>query len=102
MTEFVGLRPNTYAYLIDDGNSVKKAKENKKMCNRTILTFTTYKNCLLNNETISESQQRFKSDAHDVYTKQNNKIVQSSNDDKRFQTFDGITSYPFGKNAGKL
>ena len=32
----------------------------------------------------------------------NNKIVQSSNDDKRFQTFDGITSYPFGKNAGKL
>ena len=30
MTEFVGLRPKTYAYLIDDGNS-NKAKRTKNM-----------------------------------------------------------------------
>ena len=29
MTEFVGLRPKTYSYLIDDGNSDKKAKGTK-------------------------------------------------------------------------
>ena len=34
--EFVGLRPKTYAYLIDDDNSVKKAKGTKKMGNRSI------------------------------------------------------------------
>ena len=27
VTEFAALRPKTYSYLLDDGNSVKKAKE---------------------------------------------------------------------------
>ena len=30
MTEFVVLRPKTYSYLMDDGNSDKKAKGTKK------------------------------------------------------------------------
>ena len=30
MTEFVALRPKTYSYLMDDGNSDKKAKGTKK------------------------------------------------------------------------
>ena len=32
MKEFVGLKPKTYSYLIDDGNSDRKAK-GKQMCN---------------------------------------------------------------------
>ena len=32
MTKFVALRPKTYSYLMDDGNSDKKNKRNKKMC----------------------------------------------------------------------
>ena len=32
MTQFVGFRPKTYSYLIDDGNRDKKAK-GIKMCN---------------------------------------------------------------------
>ena len=35
MIEFVGLRPKTYSYLIDDGQTYKKAKRNKKVCNKT-------------------------------------------------------------------
>ena len=35
MTEFVGLRPKTYSYLIDDGSGNKKAKETKKICTKT-------------------------------------------------------------------
>ena len=31
-----------------------------------------------------------------------NKIALSSNDDKRLQTFDGITIYPYGINAFKV
>ena len=34
MTEFAPLRPKTYSYLMDDGNSGKKAKKTKKMCNK--------------------------------------------------------------------
>ena len=30
-TEFVGIRRKTHSYLIDDGNSDKKAKETKNM-----------------------------------------------------------------------
>ena len=49
-----------------------------------------------------KSQQRFKSKRHDVYTEEINKIALSSNDDKRLQTFDRITSYPYGTSAGKV
>ena len=32
----------------------------------------------------------------------NNKIALISNDDKRLQTFDKITTYPYGTNAFKI
>ena len=37
-----------------------------------------------------------------MYTEEVNKIVLSSNDDKRTQTFDGIKTCPYGTNAFKL
>ena len=55
--------------------------------------------CLLNNKIIIKSQQRFKSDYHNVCTEQINKIALSSNDNKRLLTFDKITTYPYGTNA---
>ena len=57
---------------------------------------------MFNDKTILKSQQRFKSDYHNVYTEQINKIALSSNDDKRLQTFDKITTYPYGTNAFKV
>ena len=45
--------------------------------------------------------QRFRSDYHNVYPEQVNKIALSSNDNKRSQKFDKITSYPYGTNAFK-
>ena len=45
--------------------------------------FKDYENCLFNDKIILKSQQRFKSDCHNVYTEQVSKIVLSSNDDKR-------------------
>ena len=54
---------------------------------------------MFTDEIILRSQQRFKSDHHKVYTKEVNKIALSSNNDKRLQTFDKITAYPYGKNA---
>ena len=61
-----------------------------------------YKDCLLNDKTILKSQQRFKSDCYNLYTEQINKITLSSNDDKRLQTFDKNTTYPYGTNAFKV
>ena len=48
-----------------------------------------------------KSQQKFKSDYHNVYIEQINKTTLRSNDDKRFQTFDKITTYPYETNAFK-
>ena len=101
MTEFVALRPKTYFYLTDGCKEDKKAKGTKK-CVIKRLKFNDYKDCLLNNETILKSQQRFKSERHDVYTEEIKKIALSSNDDKILQTFDRITSYPYGTSADKV
>ena len=50
---------------------------------------------MFNNKIILKSQQRFKSKAHNVYTEEINKISLSSNDHKRLQTFDKISTYPY-------
>ena len=64
--------------------------------------FENYKDSLFNDEVIIRSQQRFRSDHHRVYTEEVNKIALSSNDDKRLQTFDKVTSFPYGTNAFKM
>ena len=102
MGEFAALRPKTYSYLMDDGGSDKKAKGTKKCVIKGRIKFNDYKDCLLNNEIILKSQQLFKSERHDIYTEETNKIALSSNDDKRLQALDRITSYPYGTSAGKV
>ena len=64
--------------------------------------FENYKDSLFNNKIILKSQQRFKSDHHRVYTEEANKIALSSNDDKKIQTFDKVTTYPYRANAIKV
>ena len=79
----------------------KKAKGTKKCIIKRELTFDNYKDSLFNNKIILRSQLRFKADYRDIYTEKVNKIALSSNDDKIIQTFDGITTYPYGTNAFK-
>ena len=64
--------------------------------------FENYKDRLFNHTVILRSQQRFKSDYHEVYTEEVNKITLSSNDDKRLQTYDRVITYPYGTNAFKV
>ena len=87
---------------MDDNSNKKKDKGTKKCVMKRILKFNDYKQCLFKNKIILKSKQRFKSEAYNVYTEQINKIALSSNDDKRLQTFDKITTYPHGTNAFKV
>ena len=80
ITEVVALRLKTYAYLMDDGSDHKKAKGTER--------------CLI--KTVYRSKERFKSYYHHVYRKEVNTIALSRNDDKRLQTSDRITTYPYG------
>ena len=65
------------------------------MCNKT-------RDFLFNGKVILKSQQRFKSDHHKVYTEEVNKIALSSDDDKRLQTFNRVTTYPYRTPAVKV
>ena len=102
MKEFCPLRAKTYIYLTDDDNEKKKAKGIKKCVIKRRLMFKNYKDSLFNSKTILKSQPRFKSDYHDVYTEEVNKVALSGNDDRRLQTFDRVTTYPYGANAFKV
>ena len=96
ITEFVTLRPKTYSYLTDDSKEDKKAKGTKKCVIKKMIKFDDYKKCLLNDEVILKSQQRFISNKDDVYTEDVNKIALSNDDDKRIVSSDKISSYPYG------
>ena len=74
----------------------KKKKGTKKCVTKRRLMFENYKDCLFNNEILLKTQQRFKSDPHEVYTEEVNKIALNSNDDKRLQTHDKVATYPYG------
>ena len=75
---------------------MKKAKGTKKWIIKKMLKFEDYKKCLFGNELMLKSQQRFKSENHEVYMENINKIALSSNDDKRIVALDRIMSYPYG------
>ena len=111
MTRFVALRPKTYSFLIDEytdedyeKNKIvnKKAKGTKKCVVKREILFNNYLDSLFKNKVLYRSQQRFRSDHHKVYTEEVNKIALNSNDDKRIQTFDRVTTYPCGTNVFKV
>ena len=111
VTEFCALKAKAYSFLIDEFTDAdyekneivnKKAKGTKKCIIKREFLFENYKDSLFNDEVIIRSQQRFRSDHHRVYTEEVNKIALSSNDDKRIQTYDKVTTFPYGTNVFKV
>ena len=64
--------------------------------------FEKNRDSLFNNKIIMRLQMRFKGDHHDVYDEEINKIALNYTDNKRLQTFDEITTYPYDANAFKV
>ena len=67
-----------------------------------MFTFDNYLECEEKGIKILKSQQRFKSDRHNVYNEEINNVALSFNDDKRLIAYDGITTYPHGIGAAIL
>ena len=80
----------------------KSPKEQKKSTIKNNVRFENYKDCLFNNKIMRKSQLRFKSDLHEVYTKEVNRVALRNTDNKRSQTFDGVTTYSYRTNAFKV
>ena len=95
ITEFVALRPKAYSYVTNNFIEMKKAEDTKKCVVNKILRLEDYRKCLFDNGKVLKSQQRFKSENHEVYTENINTIALSCEDDKRIVISDRITSYPY-------
>ena len=117
MEEFVGLRAKTYSDLKYINDEDKKAKGTKQCVIKRKFKFQDYKHCLeaariknkisnleksdvdilqdfrKNDKLILETQQRFRGEKHNVYTKEINKIVLRSNNDERIQSIDSKETY---------
>ena len=102
MTDFCALRAKAYACKLDDDTEKKKAKGTTTCIVKREITFKNYVDSLFNVDVIIKSQQRFRSYHHKVCTEEVNKIALSSNDDKRIQTFDRVTTFPYGMNVLKM
>ena len=81
-----------YSYLTDDKCVDKKVKVTKKYVIKREITFQDYNEDLKDNKTMPKSQQRFRSEVHNVFTEKVIKNVLSVNEDKRIQTPIGVIS----------
>ena len=102
VVEFFWLRAETCAYLMNDDSERKKAKGTKKCVTKRRLMFENYTDYSFNDKITLQSQQRFKRDYHNVYTKQTNKIALNSNMIRELQIFDKTATHPYGTNEFKV
>ena len=54
-----------------------------------------HKEFIKNKKLISKSQQRFKSEEHNIFTEKINKITLSANNDKRIQSTNPVETYAY-------
>ena len=90
ITYFVGLRPKLYSFRVEDVSLTKKCKGIKKNVVKREITFEDYVQCLFSGERKMKSMKIIKSENHDIYSKEVNKIALSNEDDKRILMEDCI------------
>ena len=83
ITCFVGLRPTLYSFKVEDESLTKKCKVIKKNVVKKGLKFEDYVQCLFTGEKQMRSMKIIRSENHDIYSKEVNKIALSNEDDKR-------------------
>ena len=83
ITKFIGLRPKLYTFKIENGSLTKKCKGVKKNVVKMGIDFENYFECLFTGEKQMRTMKIIRSENHDIYSKEVNKIALSSEDDKR-------------------
>ena len=83
MTHFVGLRPKLYSFKIEEDKEVRKCKGIKKSVVKKKLDFDDYVKCLFLGKKEMRKMKIIRSENHNIYSKEVNKIALSNEDDKR-------------------
>ena len=95
ITHFVGLRPKLYSFKIEEDREVRKCKGIKKNVVKKKLDFDDYVKCLFSGEKEMRSMKIIRSEKHDIYSKEVNKIALSNEDDKRIVLEDKMHTLAF-------
>ena len=82
ITHFVGLRPKLYSFKTEDKQE-KKCKGIKKNVIKNTIDFDVYVNCLFTDTKEMRTMKIIKSEKHEIYSKEVNKVALSNQDDKR-------------------
>ena len=90
ITHFVGLRPKLYSFKIENCRGVKKCKGIKKNVVKKGINFEDYVQCLFSGEKQMRNMKIIRSENHDIYSKEINKVALSADDNKRKVTEDKI------------
>ena len=88
ITHFVGLRPKLYSFKVEDSSTSKKCKGIKKNVVKKGIDFEDYVDCLKSGKKQMRSMNILRSENHQIFSKQVNKIALSNEDDKRILSED--------------
>ena len=83
ITCFVGLRPKLYSFKIEEDKEVRKCKGIKKNVVKKKLDFNDYVQCLFMERKEMRKMKIIRSENHNIYSKEVNKVALSNEDDKR-------------------
>ena len=92
ITHFVGLRPKMYSFKIEESKTNKKCKGIKKNVVKKKIEFEDYVRCLFFSEKQMRTMNIIRSENHDIYSKEVNKLALSSDDDKRILCKDKVNT----------
>ena len=92
ITHFVGLRPKMYSFKIEDSNTTKKLKGIKKAVIKKKIEFEDYVDCLKTGKKQMRSMNIIRSENHEIYSKEVNKLALSGDDDKRIICKDKVNT----------
>ena len=90
IVEFVGLRAKLYSYKMLDDSEDKKCKGVTKNVTKRSIQFDDYRECLFGRKEQHRNMNVIRSQCHEIYTEDINKIALSSDADKRVIMADGI------------
>ena len=83
ITHFVGLRPKLYSFKIENCREVRKCKGIKKNVVKKGINFEDYVKCLFSGEKQMKTMKIIRSENHDIYSKEVNKVALCCDDNKR-------------------
>ena len=86
----VGLRPKLYSFRIEEDKEVRKCKGIKKNVVKKKIDFDDYVQCLFTGKKGMRKMKIIRSEKHDIYSKEVNKVALSNEDDKRKVLKDGV------------